>query len=233
MARKRRKKYRLTKRNIICRPRDQGGLGVLELEAQNKCLLSKWLYKLLNEEGMWQSMLRNKYFTNKTLSQVQVRPGDSQFWSGLMKVKAEFFQYGSFILKNGTQIRFWEDKWFGNTPLRDQYPTLYNIVRRKNDTVAKVLANENPALSFRRYLNGPNMHAWQSLNNRLSNIILTDETDCFKWDLHQNGQFSVSSMYSTLINTHIIPNNPMLWKIKVPLEVKFFLWLLYKKVILT
>ena len=39
-------KYRLTRWDIICRPKDQGGLGIENLEIKNKCLLSKWLYRL-------------------------------------------------------------------------------------------------------------------------------------------------------------------------------------------
>jgi hypothetical protein len=35
------KKYRLTKWEVLCTPRDQGGLGVPNLETHNKCLLSK------------------------------------------------------------------------------------------------------------------------------------------------------------------------------------------------
>ena len=34
-------KYRLTKWSIVCRPKDQGGLGIEVLEIKNKCLLSK------------------------------------------------------------------------------------------------------------------------------------------------------------------------------------------------
>jgi hypothetical protein len=34
------RKYRLTKWNIICRPKDQGGLGIEVLEIKNQCLLS-------------------------------------------------------------------------------------------------------------------------------------------------------------------------------------------------
>jgi hypothetical protein len=45
----------------------QGGLGIQNLELQNKCLLIKWLFKLLNEDGMWQELLRNKYIKDKTL----------------------------------------------------------------------------------------------------------------------------------------------------------------------
>ena len=57
----------------MCRPKDQGGLGIAVLQTKNKCLLSKWLHKLLNEEGVWQELITNKYLHSKTLSQVSVR----------------------------------------------------------------------------------------------------------------------------------------------------------------
>lgn len=53
------------------------GLGIEVLELKNKCLLSKWLFKLLSEEGMWQELLYNKYFKNKTLAQVEAKPTNS------------------------------------------------------------------------------------------------------------------------------------------------------------
>jgi hypothetical protein len=74
------KKYILTKWNIICRPKDQGGLGIEVLDIKNKCLLSKWLFKLLSEEGVWQELLSNKYLYGKTLSQVQAKPTNSPFF---------------------------------------------------------------------------------------------------------------------------------------------------------
>jgi hypothetical protein len=38
----------------------------------------------------------------------------------------------------------------------------------------------------------------------------------------------VSSMYQTLLDTNIIPDNTSLWKLKIPLKIKVFLWLLYR-----
>jgi hypothetical protein len=64
------KKYRLAKWNILCQPKDQGGLGILDLEVQNTALLSKWLYMLLTTDGTWQQLIRNKYLNSKPLSQV-------------------------------------------------------------------------------------------------------------------------------------------------------------------
>jgi hypothetical protein len=53
-----------------------------------------------------------------------------------MSIKDQFLSLGSFKLQDGKHIRFWEDKWLGANALRDDYPNLYNIVRRKNATVA-------------------------------------------------------------------------------------------------
>jgi hypothetical protein len=40
-------------------------MGIMNLELQNRCLLSKWLFKLCNEEGMWQDLIK-KIPKNKT-----------------------------------------------------------------------------------------------------------------------------------------------------------------------
>jgi hypothetical protein len=62
------RKYRLAKWSILHKPRSVGGMGIIDLDIQNKCLLSKWVFKLLNEDGVWQQMLRKKYLKGKTLS---------------------------------------------------------------------------------------------------------------------------------------------------------------------
>jgi hypothetical protein len=121
-------KYRLVKWSVVCTPKDQGGLGIHDLQVKNIALLGKWLFKLLTEDGMWQTLLKQKYVGSKVLSQVFWKPGDSHFWAGLMAAKPNFFRFGHFSIKDGSQIRFWEDKWLGNTSLREQYPVLYNIV---------------------------------------------------------------------------------------------------------
>ena len=65
-----RRKYRLAKWSVVCRPKDQGGLGIHDLEVKNRALLAKWLFKLLTEDGVWQTLLRRKYVGSKAISQV-------------------------------------------------------------------------------------------------------------------------------------------------------------------
>jgi hypothetical protein len=60
-------------------------------------LLGKWLFKLLTENGMWQTILKQKYVGSKALSQVSWKQGDSHFWAGLMATKQKFFRFGQFF----------------------------------------------------------------------------------------------------------------------------------------
>jgi hypothetical protein len=52
-------------------------LGIEVLDIKNICLLSKWLFKLLSEEGVWKELLQTKYLGSKTLVQVEAKPNDS------------------------------------------------------------------------------------------------------------------------------------------------------------
>jgi hypothetical protein len=196
-------------------------LGIEVLELKNKCLLSKWLFKLLSEEGMWQQLLCNKYLKNKTLAQVEVKPIDSPFWKGLMHVKEDFFKRGFFRVGDGTSVRFWEDVWMGDTPLPHQYPALYNIVQHKNVLVSTVLATEPINISFRRGFNDSKWLQWLHLCQRLITINLTPEPDKFIWKLNDPGIFSVKSMYLDWMNEHIVYLRKYLWKLKIPLKIKF------------
>jgi hypothetical protein len=71
-------------------------------------------------------------------------------------VKEDFFFRGFFKIGNGQRTQFWEDVWLGELPLAQQYPSLYNLVRRKNILVAEVLTGNPLNIEFRRTLLGNN-----------------------------------------------------------------------------
>jgi hypothetical protein len=79
-------------------------------------------------------------------------------------------------------------------------PNLFNIVRKKQATVANVLNFTPLNVSFRRALVG-------NLNN--------------------NDLFSVKSMYKYLVNNEIKVTQEF-WHMKVPLKIKIFIWFLKK-----
>jgi hypothetical protein len=70
---------------------------------------------------------------------------------------------------------------------------------RHKDTIAKVMETSPLALAFRGDLSGQRLIAWNSLLQHLANIQLQNGHDEFRWNLHENGKFSVASMYNALI----------------------------------
>ena len=89
-------------------------------------------------------------------------------------------------------------------------------------------------MTFRRDLIGPRLASWNELLHRLALVHLSQGSDEFRWNLTENGKFSLSSMYKALIQpVEPVLNNKSIWKMKIPLKTKVFAWYLRRGVILT
>ena len=149
-----------------------------------------------------------------------------------MNVKDSFLGLGHFNVKDGTQTRFWVDTWLGNKPLKDKFPALFNIVRRKQDSIATVLSSPNLNISFRRNLTGRSLENWQRIVASLQQVNLMQERDVFVWNLKASGTFTIKSMYVALINNGERVSQDI-WQTKLPMKIKNFMWYLKRGVTLT
>ena len=112
-------------------------------------------------------------------------------------------------------------------PVSEQYPALYNIARDKNNTITHVLSSSPPNISSRRDFIGPRLLSWHNLLSRLDSINLTQGQDVFRWNLTTSASFTVDSMYRALTHSEVaVSNNKKIWKSKIPLKVKIFMWYL-------
>ena len=128
-------------------------------------------------------------------------------------------------------IRFWGDTWLEETPLAKQYSILYNIMQRKKDYLGTVFQLIPLNIQFRRLLVGERWNSWMHLVRRLIDVQLSDQPDSFHWKLARNGVFTVKSFYMDLIDFGPIPRSIHIWKVKVPLRIKFFMRFVHKQMI--
>jgi hypothetical protein len=63
-------------------------------------------------------------------------------------------------------------------------------------------------------------------------VRLNDQNDVFTWNLHQNGIYTIHSRYLVLINNGMANINKQLWRVKIPLKIKIFMWYIKKEVVL-
>lgn len=68
-----------------------------------------------------------------------------------------------------------------HSPLKFQFPNLFSICYNKSLSVAKVLENDPPCLSFRRNLNADLILEWQRLRAKLQDLVLSDRKDKTFW----------------------------------------------------
>jgi hypothetical protein len=76
-------------------------------------------------------------------------------------------------------------------------------VRRKQASVASILATAPLNISFRRNLVGRNLRDWHRIVASLHEVNLQGERDVFVWSLHSLGIFSMSSLYVALNNNGV------------------------------
>ena len=68
---------------------------------------------------------------------------------------------------------------------------------------------------------------------RLMGVQLTENSDKFKWNLTASKDFSVKSLYADFMNGHTVFLRKYIWRLKVPLKIRIFMWFLNRKVLLT
>jgi hypothetical protein len=130
-------------------------------------------------------------------------------------------------------IRFLEDKWLGSFTLKEQYPSLYNIARKKQVSVAQVFSSRPLNLMFRRALICDKLAKWNALVAKVAFVQLDDQRDLIIWNFNNKGSFVVQSMYKHLVkvNQTALLIHKAIWKLKLPLQIKFFIWFFMKEVI--
>ena len=232
-AGKRKKRaYYMVKWKRVCRSKNKGGLGVKDLRKQNISLMVKWWWKLETCDGLWQKIVRAKYLRNKSVASVRPRVTDSPGWKSLLKVKDVYLCGRKVTVRKGDIARFWYDPWYQETPLRMSHPDLFDISHAQEYTFGKA-GDTNFDIPFRRSLSPVLFQHWTEIKNAAREVVLDGETDVVSWSLNANGKFSTASVYQYLERNIAGPDNKLIWKAKLPLKIKVFLWQLFQDAVLT
>ena len=100
----------------------------------NKALLEKWTWRFAAEENApWKTVIKLKYgtevggwFTNAPRGSYGVG-----LWKEISKESEQLKNDSFFELGDGYRIKFWEDVWCGETPLRVSFSSLYALADSK------------------------------------------------------------------------------------------------------
>jgi hypothetical protein len=112
---------------LVARPKCHGGLGVLNLELQNKALLLKQLHKFYEKaDTPWVKLVWSLY-GNKVLH-AQSRRCGSFWWWDIFSLVTEYLRISICKPGDDTSVLFWKDFWHDKITIAKKNSRLYTYV---------------------------------------------------------------------------------------------------------
>ena len=135
-------KYPLVAWEKVCVPVELGGLGIRSVASFNQALLGKWLWRFGHEvTHLWRRVISTKYGEGQGgwCTNVCRRTHGCGLWRSIHEGWESFSKHLSFVVGEGTRIRFWHDRWIGDNTLKDLYPELYVCSVAKDACISEIL----------------------------------------------------------------------------------------------
>lgn len=211
---------------VICRPKDEGGLGIRSLDSWNKALMSTHLWNLLSrKESLWVKWIHCYRLKHYNFWEIRVKNDASFAWRKLLKLRHEIRPFIKYKIGDGKSCSAWYDSWDNQGPIRNIVSTK-DISRASfslDDTVSNIIHNNEwkwPVWWTAKY---------QQLLQFQVPSIRNNVKDCTVWRM-ENGvdsEFSVGIAWDSLRDRSFkIPWLHVVWFSKAIPRHAFFVWLI-------
>lgn len=141
------KTHSLAAWNVVCRPKKRGGLGVLNLQIQNKALLLKYIHKFMHKQDTpWVLMVWDAYYDD---TPPHAKPSCGSFWwRDVFSLMDIYHGITSCIPATGDTILLWKDVWLEDRPLMDTHEHLFSYTKNEDVSLAQFYNNNTHVENF-------------------------------------------------------------------------------------
>ncbi|CAN1836487.1 Putative ribonuclease H protein At1g65750 [Linum perenne] len=217
--------------DVLCAPKQEGGLGFRDFATFNRALLAKLAWRLLTTStATWACLLKSRYFHKTSFLQAKKGARPSWIWASLCDAK-EILNLGTIrVIGNGTSTSISRDPWI---------PGLPNFRCGGDPVQCDPVSNwilSNPRRwdlnTIGRSCNGDQTHSISTIP-----IGPPDLEDNWKWKFTTDGSFSVKSAYHAGRKHQTNLRGPRrslrtinakqwnwLWNLSLPPKIRFFIW---------
>uniref|UniRef100_A0A6N2M5M2 Reverse transcriptase zinc-binding domain-containing protein n=1 Tax=Salix viminalis TaxID=40686 RepID=A0A6N2M5M2_SALVM len=230
-----RDKIHLVNWKIICKPKEEGGLGLRKMDMMNKAFIMKLAWGMMQEKSLWVKFLEDKYMnTSRGEGRPVASASDSVLWKAICREWDTVRQNVSWQLGNGSHISFWKDKWVGD------YGPLINLlnpeatVNTLHYTVADMV-DSGGNWKWELFAHFLPIHTVMSIAGHIPPMQDT-RADSVAWDHSSNGRLSVRTAYRVQEEGGEMDRDPLwrtIWKWKGLERIGVFLWTVGHNAIMT
>lgn len=223
--------------SVICKPKNEGGLGFRRMFDANQALIMKLGWGLIYKPGsLWVRVLRGKYECGEGLIQlVRKKNRESLVWQGIRKTWEPLSKGLAWRLGDGNVMRFWSDRWLMSSHILKDVGV--------HEVPLEIL--DLPVSHFFEEGRGWKLFLFSNyLPCRYINEILSSTTpepskggDRVFWVENSSGEFSTNSARRIVAEgKEQVQGHPIwkaVWRLKGPQRVRVFLWKLLNNGVLT
>jgi hypothetical protein len=211
---------------MVCLPKSEGGLGVLNLESHNEALLLKNLHKFFNKEKIpWVQIVWEKYYPNGKLPNHTLK--GSFWWRDILRLLNRFKSFTSVLVHKGNTCFLWHDQWGGSIHSQD-LPELYSFARSKHVSVAKANTIEDLAHLFNLPLSQEAFAQLLVLATEFEEIQFDEEKDVWSYSWGSPFYSSMKAYKLLIVSRQVHPCYSWLWKAAAQKKHKVLFWPLLK-----
>nr|XP_023874649.1 uncharacterized protein LOC111987174 [Quercus suber] len=203
------------------------------LYLSKEALLGKWLWRFgIEKDAFWRQVIEVKYgcvwrgWCTRSVN----GPYGVGLWKNINRGWPSFSWHILYDIGDGSRVKFWQDRWCGETSLAISYPELFRFCRDKEASVAALIKYTNGVLvwdiSFFRGVHARELKAMSSfLDTIYGSSIRGFGEDKMCWMPSRDKGFKVNDYYRILVgSTDICFPWKSIWKQKIPSRVAFFVW---------
>ena len=209
---------------IVQKPKEKGGLGVINLKLQNDALLLKHLHKFYNQtDTPWVQLVWHKYYQNRMPH--ATRELGSFWWKDVMHLSNIYRTISRCSIGNGAIACFWEDPWADGI-LATLFPRIASFAKTSSTSVQEIMHYPDLDSIFFLPLSSQATEELQQLQMHIQNISYDDDAIDL-WQPTWGSEYTSRKFYKHAFdNLDCHPVFKSIWKSKCTNRIKFFAWLL-------
>ncbi|KAF9603601.1 hypothetical protein IFM89_037100 [Coptis chinensis] len=170
----------------VCKPKEEGGLGIRRLRELNMALLMKLAWHVKYKEDDFAMFMRSKYFTrdNEPIEYYT----KSSLWPGIGWALHEVTSRSQWLIGDGNKVDLWRDVWVGEQSIQQALQLSTTQLKNCRSKLSSIIHNgvwniPPPLLVLLQHM---------GVDTENLPVIRQDERDCSVWKEDLKGNFSVS-----------------------------------------
>lgn len=211
----------------ICRPKESGGLGIINLKIQSDALLLKYLHKFYNQHDLpWVNPIWSTYYTDKIPHASD--PCGSFWWRDVLKLTPIYRGISKVEVNRGDNVLMWKDLWL-DQPLVDSHPRAFSFAKNEDVSVQNFLRISSLDEAFQLPLSTEAHAEVHDIQRLVAHIVLNDDPTTRDFWSYSWGstEYTARRFYKFCfrdVKAH--KTYHWLWKSKVTIKIKVLGWLL-------